>query len=244
MAAKMAGVPKVAMVLAAGMGKRMLPLSSSVPKPLVTVGGRPLIDRCLDGLDRAGVERAIVNVHHLADSIERHLKPRTAPRVIFSDERGALLDTGGGIKRALPLLGDAPFLLRNSDSFWLEGVRPNLEWMAGVWDAARMDALLLLASTVNAVGYSGRGDFMLDKDGRLSRRAERHVASFVYAGAAILAPRLFDDTPDGAFSLNVLFDRAIAAERLFGVRLDGVWINVETPQAIKAANDAIAESAA
>ncbi len=236
--------PRTAMVLAAGEGKRMRPLSETVPKPLVKVGGRALIDHCLDGLVAAGIETAVVNVHHLADKLEAHLKSRTAPKIVISDERDARLETGGGVKRALPLLGDEPFLLRNADSFWIEGVRPNLLWLAGAWDAAEMDALLLLASTVHAVGYSGRGDFVLDKDGRLSRRAERAVVPFAYAGAAIFAPRLFEDTPADAFSLNLLFDRAIEAGRLFGVRLDGLWINVESPAAIAPAEAAIAASAA
>ncbi len=238
------GVPETAMVLAAGHGKRMRPLSATIPKPLVMVGGRALIDHCLDGLVAAGVKRAVVNVHYLADSVEAHLKDRQTPKIVISDERDALLETGGGIKRALPLIGDAPFLVRNSDSFWLEGVRPNLAWLAGGWDAERMDGLLLLASTVNSIGYSGRGDFILDKNGRLARRPERTVAPFVYAGAAILAPRLFASAPDGPFSLNLLFDRAIEAGRFFGVRLDGTWINVETPGSIAAATAAIATSAA
>jgi MurNAc alpha-1-phosphate uridylyltransferase len=232
------------MVLAAGEGRRMRPLSETLPKPLVKVGDRTLIDHCLDGLAVAGVEKAVVNVHHLADKVEAHLESRVSPTVVISDERNARLETGGGIKRALPLLGRAPFLLRNSDSFWIEGVRPNLCWLAGGWDEAEMDALLLLASTVRAVGYSGRGDFMLEKDGRLKRRPERTIAPFVYAGAAILSPRLFDGAPDGAFSLNLLFDKAIAAGRLFGVRLDGLWINVESPAAIASAEAAIAASAA
>jgi MurNAc alpha-1-phosphate uridylyltransferase len=236
--------PNTAMVLAAGFGKRMLPISATIPKPLVEVAGRALIDHCLDGLAAAGVERAIVNVHHLADKLEAHLARRSSPRILISDERGAILETGGGIKKALPLLGPDPFILRNSDSFWLEGVRPNLDWLISAWDPARMDVLLLLASTVASVGYAGRGDFELDKWGRLSRRAERTVAPFAYAGAAILKPELFADTPDGAFSLNLIFDRAIAAGTLFGVRLDGVWINVETPAAIETANQAIAARAA
>ena len=238
------GMPETAMVLAAGHGTRMRPLSVTTPKPLVMVGGRALIDHCLDGLVAAGVKRAVVNVHYLANAVERHLKGRTDPQIVFSDERDELLETGGGIKRALPLLGDAPFLVRNSDSFWMEGVRPNLGWLAGGWDEERMDGLLLLASTVNSIGYSGRGDFILGKDGRLSRRPERTVAPFVYAGAAILSPRLFADAPAGAFSLNVLFDRAIETGRFFGVRLDGTWINVETPASVVAAGAAIATSAA
>lgn len=236
--------PKTAMVLAAGLGKRMRPLSAATPKPLVKVAGRALIDYCLDGLASAGIETAVVNVHHLADAVEAHLARREMPRIVISDERDVLLDTGGGIRKALPLIGHRPFLLRNSNSFWLEGVRPNMQWLTGAWDPAEMDALLLLASTVSAVGYSGRGDFFLDKEGRLDRRLERTVAPFVYAGAAILHPRLFVDLPDGAFSLNRLFDRAIAERRLFGVRMDGVWINVETPEAIRIAELAIAASAA
>jgi MurNAc alpha-1-phosphate uridylyltransferase len=231
-------------VLAAGLGKRMRPLSAATPKPLVKVAGRALIDHCLDGLARAGIETAVVNVHHLADAVEAHLARRETPRIVISDERDVLLDTGGGIRKALPLIGHRPFLLRNSDSFWLEGVRPNMQWLTGAWDPVEMDALLLLASTVSSVGYSGPGDFFLDKEGRLDRRLERTVAPFVYAGATILHPRLFVDSPDGAFSLNRLFDRAIADRRLFGVRMDGVWINVETPEAIRVAELAIAATAA
>jgi MurNAc alpha-1-phosphate uridylyltransferase len=237
-------MPKTAMVLAAGYGKRMRPLSEATPKPLVKVAGRALIDHCLDGLAAAGIKSAVVNVHHLAERVEAHLAGRRAPNIVISDERAKVLETGGGIVKALPLLGEAPFLLRNSDSFWLEGVRPNLCWLAGAWDDTRMDALLLLASTVRAIGYSGRGDFLLGKEGALSRRLERMVAPFVYAGAAILHPRLFIDSPAGSFSLNLLFDRAIEAGRLYGVRLDGLWINVETPASVAAAEAAIAASAA
>lgn len=235
--------PKTAMVLAAGFGTRMRPVSNTLPKPLVQVAGRALIDHCLDGLAHAEVETAVVNVHHLADQVVRHVSGRAAPRIVISDERGELLETGGGIRKALPLLGASPFLLRNSDSFWLEGVRRNLEWLKHGWDD-RMDALLLVASTVTSVGYFGRGDFFLDKGGRLSRRAERTVAPFVYAGAAILHPRLFANAPEGRFSLNRLFDEAIAGGRLFGVRLDGIWISVETPGAVHQAEAAIAASAA
>ena len=235
---------KRAMVLAAGHGKRMRPLSATTPKPLISVAGKALLDHCLDGLAACGVETAVVNVHYLADLVEAHLRRRQAPHIVISDERAGLLDTGGGVANALPHLGKEPFFLRNSDSFWLEGVRPNLRWLADGWNDDRMDTLLLLAATVDSVGYAGRGDFHLDKDGRLSRRVERTVAPFVYAGAAILHPRLFTGAPDEAFSLNALFDRAIDAQRLFGVRLDGLWINVESPEAIAAANTAIAESAA
>lgn len=236
--------PRTAMVLAAGFGKRMRPVSSTVPKPLVAAGGRPLIDHCLDGLGAAGVETAIVNVHYLADKIEEHLAGRKRPRIVISNEREELLDTGGGIRKALPLLGDGPFILRNADSFWLEGVQPNLRWMTHAWNDGEMDALLLLASAVGSIGYTGRGDFFLDKLGRLSRRAERTVAPFAYAGAAIVHPRLFADAPEGPFSLNLPFNQAIESGRLFGVRLDGTWINVETPVALAAAESALAADAA
>ncbi len=237
-------VPEKAMVLAAGYGKRMRPLSATTPKPLIEVSGKALIDHCLDGLADAGIKTAIVNVHYLADLMEAHLVRRTAPEIVFSDEREKLLDTGGGITKALPMIGDKPFVLRNSDSFWLEGVRPNLKWLFDAWDDDRMDGLLLLAATVATAGYSGPGDFLLAPDGRLTRRRERTVAPFVYAGAAVLHPRLFENPPENAFSLNDLFDRALEAERLYGVRLDGLWINVETPAAIGMAERAIAESAA
>jgi N-acetyl-alpha-D-muramate 1-phosphate uridylyltransferase len=239
-----AGVPRRAMVLAAGLGTRMRPLTDTTPKPLVQVGGKALIDHVLDRLAAAGVETAVVNVHHFADQIERHLAARRTPAIVISDERPALLDTGGGVVQALPLLGDAPFFHVNSDTLWIDGVKPNLARLAAGFDAATMDALLLLASTAASVGYSGRGDFAMAPDGRLRRRAEREVAPFVFAGAAILTPALFADAPRGAFSLNRLLDRAAENGRLFGIRLDGVWMHVGTPEAIAAAERAILQSAA
>jgi MurNAc alpha-1-phosphate uridylyltransferase len=236
--------PKRAMVLAAGLGKRMRPVTVTTPKPLVEVAGRSLIDRALDRLERAGVERAVVNVHYLADLIRVHVGRRGRPEVVISDERDRLLDTGGGIAKALPQLGDSPFYLLNSDSFWIEGARPNLDWLADAWRDDAMDALLLAAPTVRAVGYDGRGDFRMDPSGRLLRRAEREVAPFVYSGAAILHPRLFNGCRAEPFSLNVLFDRAIEAGRLYGVRMDGVWLHVGTPEAIGEAELSIADSAA
>jgi MurNAc alpha-1-phosphate uridylyltransferase len=237
--------PKRAMILAAGLGKRMRPLTVTTPKPLIEVNGRPLIDYGLDRLERAGVEETVVNVHYLADQVERHIgRRRRPPLVSISDERDRLLDTGGGVVKALPRLGPAPFYLLNSDSFWIEGARPNLDWLAAGWRDDAMDAVLLVAATVRAVGYTGRGDFRMDPAGRLIRRAEREVAPFVYAGAAILHPRLFADAPAGAFSLNTLFDRAIENGRLFGVRLDGLWLHVGTPDAIAEAELTIADSAA
>jgi MurNAc alpha-1-phosphate uridylyltransferase len=237
-------MPKSAMVLAAGLGTRMRPYNGHIPKPLVQIGGKSLIDHVLDRLADAGVERAVVNVHHLADEIERHLVARQRPRIIISDERGGLLGTGGGVAKALPLLGNAPFFHVNSDTVWIDGVKPNFARLGDAFDPAAMDVLLLLAPTAGSIGYAGRGDFAMVSDGRLRRRAENEVVPFVYAGAAILAPALFADAPAGEFPLTRLFDRAGAAGRLFGLRLEGVWMHVGTPEAVAAAEAAIAASAA
>ena len=236
--------PNTAMILAAGLGKRMRPLTATTPKPLVEVGGKALIDRSLDRLVDAGVEKAVVNVHWLADLVEVHLARRAAPEIEISDERDRLLETGGGIVKALDKLGPDPFLLFNSDSFWIEGARPNLDTMFEAWNEERMDALLMLASTVETVGYAGPGDFVMERDGLLARREERKVAPFVYAGTALLHPRLFEGAPEGAFSLNTLFDKAIEAGRLYGVRMEGLWLHVGTPEAISRAEAKIRESAA
>jgi N-acetyl-alpha-D-muramate 1-phosphate uridylyltransferase len=228
------------MVLAAGLGTRMRPVTDTLPKPLVPVGGRALVDHALDRLAEAGIGSAIVNVHYLADLIEAHVQPRRRPTVAVSDERGALLETGGGIKKALPLLGGAPFLVLNSDSLWIEDGTPNLLRLQAAWRPERMDILLLVAEAAKSLGYQGRGDFSLDPDGRLQRRGERPSVPFVYAGVAILKPQLFSDTPDGAFSLNLLFDRAIVAGRLYGMPLGGQWLHVGTPEAIAAAEERLA----
>jgi MurNAc alpha-1-phosphate uridylyltransferase len=238
----MSAVPQTAMVLAAGFGARMRPLTDNMPKPLVKVAGKALLDHVLDRLADAGVTRAVVNVHYLAEQIERHVAARTSPRVTISDERGLLLDTGGGVVKALPLLGDAPFFHINSDTIWIDSVTPNLTRLAEAFDPARMDALLLLAPGAGSIGYAGRGDFTMAPDGRLTARVERDVAPFVYAGAAILSPRLFEGAPQGAFSLTRLFTRAIEAGRLHGLRLEGLWMHVGTPEAIAEAEQAIAES--
>ena len=232
------------MVLAAGLGTRMRPHNGQIPKPLVTVGGRALIDYVLDRLADAGVERAVVNVHHLADQIEHHLAPRQRPQVMISDERAELLGTGGGVVKAMPELGGGPFFHVNSDTIWVDGVAPNLTRLADAFEAKRMDALLLLAPTTTSIGYSGRGDFTMAADGRLSGRGERDVAPFVYAGAAILTPAFFAGVPHGPSSMSPLFDRAIEAERLFGLRLEGLWMHVGTPDAVKAAEAALIASAA
>jgi N-acetyl-alpha-D-muramate 1-phosphate uridylyltransferase len=233
-------MPKSAFVLAAGLGTRMRPHNGSVPKPLVTVGGKSLIDYSLDRLAQAHVERAVVNVHYLADALERHLASRQRPQIIISDERGGLLGTGGGIARALPQLGNAPFFLVNSDTLWLEGVKPNFLRLAEAFDADAMDALLLLAPAIGSLGYEGRGDFAMSPDGRLQRRGERDVVPFVYTGAAILAPALFAAAPTGAFPLTRLFDPAGDKGRLFGLRLEGVWMHVGTPEAVTAAEATLA----
>jgi MurNAc alpha-1-phosphate uridylyltransferase len=236
--------PKRAMVLAAGLGTRMRAFNGRIPKPLVTVGGKALLDYVLDRLAEQGVERAVVNVHHLADQIERHLAGRERPRIVISDERSELLGTAGGVIKALPELGDAPFFHINSDTIWIDGPQPNLERLAAAFDPARMDALLLLAPTASSIGYSGRGDFAMAADGRLTRRGEREVVPFVYAGAAILTPAFFAGVPAGPSSMSPLFDRAIEAGRLCGLRLEGVWMHVGTPEAVKAAEAAILASAA
>jgi N-acetyl-alpha-D-muramate 1-phosphate uridylyltransferase len=233
-------MPTSVMVLAAGLGTRMRPYNGHIPKPLVEIGGKSLIDYSLDRLADAGVERAVVNVHHLADAVERHLAARKRPRIIISDERAGLLGTGGGIAKALPQLGGAPFFLVNSDTVWLDGVKPNFVRLADAFDPATMDALLLMAPTAGSIGYAGRGDFAMLPDGRLRRRAEGQVVPFVYAGAAVLAPSLFAGAPAGAFSLTLLFDRAGSRGRLFGLRLEGVWMHVGTPEAVAAAEAALA----
>ena len=239
----MASYPRTAMVLAAGLGTRMRPLTDTMPKPLVPVAGKPLIDHVLDRLAATGVDRAVVNVHYLADQIIAHTAARAKPRVTISDERGVLLGTGGGVVKALPELGPAPFFHINSDTIWIDGVTPNLTRLAETFDARATDALLLLAPTSESVGYDGRGDFTMATDGRLRRRGEREVAPFVYAGAAILSPALFKDAPQGEFSLTDLFDRAAEAGRLHGLRLEGLWMHVGTPEAVGEAEAAIRKSA-
>jgi MurNAc alpha-1-phosphate uridylyltransferase len=240
---RMTTAPKRAMVLAAGLGTRMRPFNGQLPKPLVRVGGKALIDYVLDRLAAQGVERAVVNVHHLADQIERHLAQRRQPKIVISDERGELLGTGGGVVKALPQLGDTPFFHVNSDTIWIDGVKPNLARLAEAFDSARMDALLLLAPAASSTGYGGRGDFSMAADGGLMRRGEREVVPFVYAGAAILTPAFFAGAPPGAFSMSPLFDRAADTGRLCGLRLEGVWMHVGTPEAIQAAEKALLTAA-
>ncbi|WP_319411559.1 nucleotidyltransferase family protein [uncultured Cohaesibacter sp.] len=235
--------PKTGMILAAGMGKRMRPLSAITPKPLIPVAGKAIIDRPLSALEKAGVERTVINVHYLADLIEVHVKQHDSFEIVISDERDALLETGGGVVNALPHLGEEPFYLLNSDSFWMEGSVNNLDLLAHYWKDDEMDALLLLAPTVTAVGYKGRGDFLLDPYGRLRRRKAHEVSPYVYSGAAIMHPRMFKDASKKKHSLNVEFDKAIEEGRLFGLIMDGTWLHVGTPKDIRYAERALAESA-
>lgn len=234
-------VVDTAMVLAAGLGKRMRPITDTLPKPLVRIAGRTLLDRGLDNLAAAGVTRAIVNIHHLGGQIVAHVAGRRQPRVVISDESDRLLDSAGGIVRALPLLGVDPFLILNADTFWIDRGRSNLEDLVLAWDAGRMDILLMLADLGSATGHSGGTDFVVAPDGRLARAAGA-ADGLIYAGAAIVHPRIFAGAPTEPHSLNVYFDRAIAAGRLYGHRMDGRWITVGTPDAIAPAEAAVAQA--
>ena len=231
--------PTSAFVLAAGKGERMRPLTNTLPKPLVPLDGKPLIDHVLNRLADAGVTRAVVNVHYLADKIEKHLAHRSAPKIIISDERDKLLDTGGGALRALPKLGAGPFVIHNSDSVWIEGLGSNLDRLLSGFDADQMDSLMLVAPLSASIGYDGLGDFQMDATGRLTRQTGPRLAPFVFAGVSIAHPRLFENAPSGAFSLNKLWDRAIDKGRLYGLRLEGIWMHVGTPDALKEAEAAL-----
>ncbi|MCM8731463.1 nucleotidyltransferase family protein [Hephaestia sp. GCM10023244] len=229
-------VPETAMVMAAGLGKRMRPLTATRPKPLIEVAGKPLIDHVFDRLRAAGVKRAVVNVHYLADALEAHVKNRIKGIEVFvSDERKRLLETGGGLIHARALLGDDPVLVVNSDNLWIDGPIDAIRELAAGWDDARMDALLLLVPLARANNHRGQGDFRLAADGRITgRRGRSRVAPFVFTGVQILSPRLLVDAPEGPFSTNLFWDRAIAAGRAFGVVHQGLWFDVGTPEAIPA----------
>jgi len=224
-------VPRTAMVLAAGLGKRMRPLTDSLPKPLLAVSGRTLLDRVLDRFDEAGIERVVINLHYFRDVMEAHLKTRRRPPIELSPEP-VLLETGGGVKNALPRLGTAPFYVANSDVLWLDGMTPALARLARAWNDATMDALLLLQPAVSAIGYDGSGDYFADPLGRLRYRKAHELAPFIFAGVQIIHPRLFASAPEGPFSLKRLWDAAEAAGRLWGVRHDGLWFHVGTPQGL------------
>ncbi len=236
-------MPEIAMVFAAGLGTRMRPVTDTLPKPLVKVGGRALIDHSLDRFAEAGVKKAIVNVHYLPDMIIDHLRGRTQPEIIISDERNKLLDQGGGIRKVLPQLGEKPFFVCNTDAFWIEGPSQNLQELAAVWDEGVMDILLLVASTPHSIGVDWPGDFMMDKDGRLTKRTEKEVAPFVYSGIGIIKPDLFSGETREVFGLAQYLFQAAQKGRLFGKRLDGQWLHVGRPETIVEAEEAIARSA-
>jgi MurNAc alpha-1-phosphate uridylyltransferase len=232
-------VPEAAMVFAAGLGTRMRPITDTLPKPLVVIGGKTMLDRMLDRLVQLGVERAIVNVHHLADQVEAAVAGRQAPSIVISDERDKLLDQAGGIIKALPVLGPRPFLICNTDALWIEGPTSNLHRLAAQWDPGRMDVLLLVAGTATSVGVDWAGDFTMDDEGRLTRREEHAVSPFIYAGVGIIKPELFTGVAGDVVKLAPFFFRAAAAGRLFGTRLEGLWLHVGTPDAIEEAEAAI-----
>jgi MurNAc alpha-1-phosphate uridylyltransferase len=236
-------VPETAMVMAAGLGKRMRPLTATRPKPLVEVAGRTLLDHVFDRLRAGGVKRAVVNVHYLADALEAHLKNRVKGiDVVISDERGRLMETGGGIVQARDLIGDKPFLVVNSDNLWLDGPSDAIRMLAARWDDATMDALLLMVPLARAHNHGGHGDFSLSPEGRITgRRKPGRVAPFVYTGVQILSPRVIADWPEGPFSTMLFWERAIAAGRAFGLVHQGLWFDVGTPQAIAATEALIAD---
>ncbi|WP_198374764.1 nucleotidyltransferase family protein [Neoroseomonas rubea] len=227
-----------AMVLAAGLGTRMRPLTDDRPKPLLELDGRSLLDHALDRLAAAGVADAVVNAHWRGAQIEAAMAGRDHPRIHLQSEE-TLLETGGGVARALPALGGAPFAVVNGDAFWLDGPTPALARLAAAFDAAEMDALLLMVRTTQVEGVVGKGDFLLDPVGRMRRPKEREIAPYLYAGVQILNPALFEGAPSGAFSLNRLYDRAIAAGRLYGVVHDGVWFHLSTPEDLRNAEDTL-----
>ena len=228
------------MVLAAGLGERMRPITDTLPKPLIELRGRTLLDSILDRAEAAGVPEAVVNLHYLGEMIEARLaqRSRPRPRISFSREE-TRLETGGGVCKALSLLGAEAFFVINGDVSWLDGHTPALVRLAAAWNEKEMDALLLLHPTAFAVGYAGIGDFVLAPDGRMRRRRESEVAPFVFTGIQILHPRLFEDAPEGPFSLNLIYDKAGAAERLWGLRHDGEWFHIGTPEGLREVEDAL-----
>ncbi|HEU4957448.1 MAG TPA: nucleotidyltransferase family protein [Sphingomicrobium sp.] len=235
-----AKVPDTAMVLAAGLGKRMRPLTATRPKPLVEVAGKTLMDHVLDRLRAAGVGKIVVNVHYLPEALEAHLKSRASDfDVKISDERKQLLETGGGMVHALPQIGADPFLVVNSDNYWVDGPADTIHLLASLWRDDQMDALLLLVPLARAGNHGGQGDFHMEADGRLVRREKAKVAPFVYTGIQMVSKRLLREAPEGPFSTNILWDRAIAEGRCFGAVHQGLWFDVGNPAAIKATERAL-----
>ncbi len=229
------------MVLSAGLGTRMAPANNTLPKPLIALNGRALIDHVLDRHAEAGIRHTIVNVHHKADLIEAHVKGRRRPEIEISNERGKLLDTGGGVKKALPRLGAGPFLIHNADSVWIEGIGSNLARLLQAWDDQRMDCLLMLALASHSLGYQGRGDFAFESGGRIRRRrVEQEMVPFAFTGVSLAHPRLFAGSPDGTFSLNVVWDRAMEAGRAWGMRMEGIWMHVGSTDALAQAEQQLA----
>jgi N-acetyl-alpha-D-muramate 1-phosphate uridylyltransferase len=231
-------VTDTAMIMAAGMGKRMRPLTAAMPKPMVRVGGKPLIDHALDRLADSGVSRAVVNVHYLADALEAHVLEREMPKVTISDERDALLETGGGLIKAQDELPD-PFFCLNADNIWLDGPKSAFHDLSARWNPDEMDALLLLVSHARAENFAGKGDFHMDAMGRLTRRKSGRIAPFIYTGIQLVSKRLLRDAPEGKFSTNILWNRAMEEGRLFGISFTGLWFEVGTPDAIAPTQDAL-----
>jgi MurNAc alpha-1-phosphate uridylyltransferase len=229
-----------AMIMAAGFGTRMRPLTNKIPKPLVKVQGRALIDHVMDRLVEAGVKTIVVNIHYMGDQIKAHVEKRKDVEIVVSDESDTILDSGGGIFKALPHFKGEPFYHANADTVWVEGASHALERLSAAWNPYNMDALMLLASTVTTVCYDGRGDFMMDAEGRLSRVPEGRISPFVWMSMEILHPRLFDGMQPGKFSINPLWDKAIAKGRLYGQRLDGVWMHIDRPEAVKQSEEYLA----
>ena len=228
-----AEVPRTAMIMAAGLGKRMRPLTATRPKPLIEVNGKALLDHVLEKLRAAGVKKIVVNVHYLADALEAHLVTRAEGlEVVISDERNLLMETGGGLVKAAPKIDSDPFLALNSDNLWIDGPADTIKLLASQWDDSKMDALLLLVPQARALNHKGMGDFHMDRSGRIRRRERSHVAPFVFTGIQMISKRLLRDAPDGPFSTNILWDRAIAENRAFGAVHQGLWFDVGTPQSI------------
>ena len=238
-----AEVPHTAMIMAAGLGKRMRPLTATRPKPLIEVGGKALLDHVLEKLRAAGVRKVVVNVHYLADALEAHLASRAhGLDVVISNERDLLLETGGGLVRAAPLIDADPFLALNSDNLWVDGPADTLKLLASHWDDAKMDALLLLVPLARALNHKGMGDFHMTRTGRLRRRQRSHVAPFVFTGIQMLSKRLLRDAPEGPFSTNILWDRAIEEGRCYGAVHQGLWFDVGTPKSIKLTEAALQDA--
>jgi len=238
-----AEIPRTAMIMAAGLGKRMRPLTATKPKPLIEVAGQALLDHVLDRLRAAGVEKVVVNVHYLADAVEAHLASRKhGLEVVISDERKLLMETGGGLMQAADLIDADPFLAVNSDNFWVDGPADTLKLLASHWDDAKMDALLLLVPLARARNHRGMGDFHMDRNGRLRRREKSRVAPFVYTGIQMLSKRLLRDAPDGPFSTNLFWSRAIEEGRCFGAVHQGLWFDVGTPKSIKLTEAALEDA--